>query len=79
MFNQETTPYLLVGGAAPLPPIGGGTEPLAAERACKHQGIGKSLDVISEQHRLELKFFQFCLSRKVQYSLSCNIRNYEKS
>lgn len=26
-----------MGGAAPLPPIGGGTDPLPAARACKHQ------------------------------------------
>jgi hypothetical protein len=37
MVKKVTFLYLLIGGAAPRPPIGGGTEPLAAERACKYQ------------------------------------------
>lgn len=49
ILNLKTT-YLLIGGAAPLPPIGGGTVPLAAERACKTSRNVTASEAIHKQY-----------------------------
>lgn len=41
-----------MGGAAPLPPIGGGTEPLAADRACRQNAKARTLTTFSVTNKL---------------------------